>query len=187
MQNSYLKETELASLGVISYGKNLRISRHANLYSPELMEFGDNVRVDDFCILSGSLSIGSYVHIAPFCALIGAAGILMEDFSGISGRVLIYSSSDDYNGEYMTNPQIPEEYRKVKRAPVNLMRHSLVGAGCILLPGVTLEQGATIGAMSLVSHNAPEWTISVGIPAKVVKKRNRRILELESRFKSIIN
>lgn len=187
MQNSYFNETELDSLGLKSYGKNVRISRHINFYKPELMKIGDNVRIDDFCVLSGSLTIGSYVHIAAFCALFGSAGIIMDDFSGISGRVLIYSSSDDYNGEYMTNPQIPEEYRKVNREPVSLMRHSLVGAGCIILPGVTLGQGATIGAMSLVSHSAPEWTISVGIPAKVVKNRNRKILELEKRFRSIVD
>ncbi len=69
------------------------------------MAINDNVRIDDFCILSGHIEIGSYIHIAAYSALYGGqAGIFMDDFLNISSRVFVYSVSDDYSGETMTNP-----------------------------------------------------------------------------------
>ena len=72
---------------------------------------GNNVRIDDFVVLSagqGGIEIGNYIHIAVFSSLIGAGRIALSDFCNISSRVSIYSSSDDYTGEYMTNPMMPK-------------------------------------------------------------------------------
>ena len=64
----------------------------------------------------GGIEIGNYIHIAIFCSLQGEGKITLEDFSGISSRVSIYSSNDDYTGEFMSNPTVPAEYTNVTHA-----------------------------------------------------------------------
>jgi hypothetical protein len=86
MSNSFYCENELKSLGLKSFGKNVLISRKASIYSPELITLGNSVRIDDFCILSGNISLGSYIHISAYSALFGKYGIKMNDFSGLSPR-----------------------------------------------------------------------------------------------------
>ena len=88
--NSFLSEEELSSIGFLSYGKNLKISRKTSFYSPETISFGDNVRIDDFCILSGNIKIGSNIHISAYVALYGSQGIFIEDYAGISAKTIIY-------------------------------------------------------------------------------------------------
>ena len=61
--NTFYSENELQKLGIKSYGKNVLIGRNAILYSPESLEIGHDVRIDDFCILSGKITLGSYIHI----------------------------------------------------------------------------------------------------------------------------
>ena len=112
--NSFYTEEELKKIGLKSFGKNVLISRFASIYSPQTIEIGSNVRVDDFCILSGKIKIGNFVHISAYTGLFaGNAGIRMEDYSTISSRSVIYAESDDYSGEYLTNPMLPMDFRGV--------------------------------------------------------------------------
>ncbi|MHA5065619.1 acyltransferase [Cetobacterium somerae] len=177
----YTRE-ELKKIGFKSLGENVLISDKCSIYSPEKIEIGNNVRIDDFCILSGDIKIGSYIHIAAFSALFGGGGIIMEDFSGLSARGLVYSVSDDYSGEFLTNPMIPEKYRGVYKGEVTFKKHSLVGAGSIILPGVILEEGTSVGANSLITSSTQKWSIYVGSPAKKIKDRKRDLLKLEEKF-----
>jgi len=183
MQTSFYTEEELKEIGFARIGKNVLISRKASIYSPELIEIGNNVRIDDFCILSGKIKIGNYVHIAAGCYLFaGDAGIELNDFSGLSSRVTIYAVSDDYSGDFLTNPTIAEAYRGIIQGKVNLGKHAIIGAGAIILPNVSVGEGAAIGAMSLVSKSIGSWKIAVGIPAKEIKDRSKKLLELERKF-----
>ncbi|MGH7742299.1 MAG: acyltransferase [Candidatus Eiseniibacteriota bacterium] len=175
---SYYDAGELASLGLKRCGSDVQLSRHARIYSPETIEIGEHSRIDDFCILSGPLTIGNFVHIAAYVALFGRGGIILEDYVGISARTLVYSVSDDFSGGHLAGPTIPEAHRGVTSAPVIFRRFSIVGAGSVILPGVTLDEGAAIGAMSLVRTNAPAWKVSVGVPAKPIKDRARDMVGL---------
>jgi galactoside O-acetyltransferase len=132
----------------------------------------------------GELSIGDYVHIASYCALFAGEGISMADFSGLSSAVKIYSRSDDYSGHAMTNPTLPAEFTNVKRGPVRLHKHCIVGAGAVLLPDIELEEGCAVGALSLVTKSLPAWNIYSGVPARRVASRSRAVLDLEARLRN---
>lgn len=178
----YLSETEMFSLGFASIGKNVRISRKASIYGAERTVIGSNVRIDDFCILSAGsdgLYIGSFIHIAAYASIIGKAHIELMDFSNISGRVSIYSSSDDFTGMWMTNPTVPAHLTGVKHDAVAIGRHAIVGAGSVILPGSILETGVAIGAMSLVKGRCEEFGVYFGVPARRMSERKRNILDLE--------
>lgn len=177
--NSYYSEEELHDLGLKVVGKDVQISRLACFYSPDSIYIGDHVRIDDFCILSGKIKIGCYVHIAPYCGLYGNYGIVMKDFSGLSSKVSIYSGSDDYSGEYLTNPTVPEKYKSIDGGEVIMEKHVIIGATSVILPNVKIGEGTAVGCLSLVLKDLEPWKIYAGIPCKLIRDRNKGILDLE--------
>jgi dTDP-4-amino-4,6-dideoxy-D-glucose acyltransferase len=183
---AFLTEHQIAQLGFASVGRHVQISERAVFYNCANIEIGHHTRIDDFCVISageGGIQIGNYVHIAVFCALMGNARIHMADYSGLSSRVSVYSSNDDYSGASMTNPTVPIPLRKVKQAPVTLEKHVIVGSGSIILPGVTLGQGCAVGALSLVNRNCDALTTYAGAPAKRIGVRQPQMLALELQIK----
>jgi acetyltransferase-like isoleucine patch superfamily enzyme len=180
---AYYSEQELQNLGFKSIGKNVKISSKASIYNTDQIEIGDNSRIDDFCVISGKIKIGCYVHIAPMCLVAaGEKGIIMEDFSGLAYGVQVFTQSDDYSGKTMTNPNIPSKYKNEVKKEILIGKHSIVGAGSMIMPGVQLREGTSVGAMSLVRKSTEEWSIYVGNPAKKIKDRSRALLELEQQF-----
>lgn len=181
--NSFYREKQISRLGLHEYGKNLSISSKASFYGESHIRIGNNVRIDDFCIISGNVSIGDNVHIAAYSALYGGdAGITIGDFANISSRVCIYAVSDDYSGCTMTNPTIPEKYKHVHNEHVVIGKHVIIGSGSTILPGVTLSEGTAIGAMSLCKQSTVPWKIYAGIPVKIIKDRSQELIALEKEF-----
>ncbi len=181
--NSFYNQEELEKIGFNKIGKNVLISKKASIYGAKNISIGNNVRIDDFCILSGKINLGNYIHIAAYSALFGGKkGIEIGDFSGLSSRVTIYSVSDDYSGNYLTNPTIDAKYSNIAEERVEIQKHVIVGASSVILPGVILKEGVAVGAMSLITKNAEEWTVVSGIPAKFLKNRSKELLNLEKKF-----
>jgi galactoside O-acetyltransferase len=131
----------------------------------------------------GGIEIGDYVHIAVFCLLIGAGRIAVADFGNLSSMVSIYSSNDDYSGEHLTNPTVPSKYTGVEHADVILEKHVIVGSGSIVLPGVHLEEGTAIGALSLVKDDCRSFGIYAGVPVRRIGERNRNLLDIEKQLR----
>lgn len=182
-QTSFYTEEELQNLGFKSIGGNILISRKSSIYGAGNISIGNNVRIDDFCILSGNIALGNYIHIAAGCMLFGGKdGIVFEDYTGISSRSAVYAESDDYSGVCFTNPMLPNEYRHIIGGGVKIRKHAIIGSGCTILPGVVVGEGTAVGSMSLISKSLDDWMICYGIPCKPMKKRNRDLLILEKRF-----
>lgn len=181
----YLTRDQIDCMGFASVGEDVRISDKASFYNCENIFICNHVRIDDFCVISaglGGVRIGNYVHVAVYSSLIGAGKIVLGDFSNISARVSIYSSTDDFSGHSMTNPTIPDRYKNVRHGDVVLERHVIVGAGSVVLPEVVLEEGVAIGALSLVSKSCNAFGVYCGIPVVRVKERQRGLLEKEKQF-----
>lgn len=180
---AYYTEEQLKELGFKYIGKNVKISDKASIYNHDQIEIGDNSRIDDFCVISGKIKIGRNVHIAPFCLVAGGErGINFEDFSGLAYQVQVFTQSDDYSGKTLTNPTIPTEYKKEIKKEVIIGKHSIVGAGSIIMPGVILEEGTSVGAMSLIRKSTEKWSIYLGNPAKKITSRKKDLLELEKKY-----
>ncbi|MFK7735245.1 MAG: hypothetical protein AB8B50_04405 [Pirellulaceae bacterium] len=180
-----LSEEELKSLGFASVGRDVKVHRSALIYGAENISLGDYSRIDCFCMLSAGesgIKVGKCVHIAAGCYLYGAEGTIQLDaYSGLSSRVSIYTATDDYVDGYMTNPTVPEEFRKVKTGSVHLHRHVVVGASSVVLPGVELKEGASVAALTLVNKDVGAFEIlaSKAAAARVIGRRGRKLLELE--------
>ena len=104
------------------------------------MSFSDNCRVDDFCALSGEISIGQQVHITVHCSLTASLSpIVIQDFVGVAAGAHIFSSMDDFSGNTLTNPTIPFEFKNITHGTVLISKHVLIGTSSIVFPNLTIE------------------------------------------------
>lgn len=97
---------------------------------------------------------------------------------------MIYSNSDDYSGESLVNPMIPEKYKNLETGKVIINEHFIIGSGSIILPGVNIESGVAVGALSLVKKDLSSWSIYSGVPAKKIKDRKKDLLKLQKKLES---
>ena len=182
----FLSKEQLDKIGFKSIGENVLISDKASIYSPQNIELGNNVRIDDFVILSVSanLNIGNYSHIGCYTSIIGGGEVVLEDYTSISGRVSIYSSNDDYTGLKMTNPMVPSEYTGVKSGPVLIKKHTIIGCNCVVLPNTILNEGVSVGSLSLLNGEYEEFSVYTGVPAKKIRNRQKRLLKYEEALRN---
>ena len=177
-KTSFYSAEELAGLGFKRCGNNVLISRFARLYTPNTISIGDNVRIDDFCILSGNIILGSHIHISPYVALYGAEGIDFENYTGISAHSVVYSAMDDFGGNYLVGSVHPDCLTNVTGGRVLIKKYSQIGVNCVVFPNLTINEGVAVGACSLVTKSLDEWGIYVGVPVKRLKNRLKGLLEL---------
>lgn len=182
----YYSKEELANIPFGSMGKNVKISKTATLYNTGRIFLGSNVRIDNFCVLavsrSAKLFIGSNVHISAFAFVNGMEDICIEDFVTLAPYVCIFSSADDYSGKYLTGATVPRKYLGTLNKKVILKKHSIIGTGSTIMPGVVLGIGTAVGAHSFVRKSTKSFSVVAGIPAKHIKKRSRHLLMLEKEY-----
>ncbi len=130
----------------------------------ENIKFGADIIIDDFVLIQAKapIRIGNFVHIASFSSITGGGECVLEDFSGLSSGVRIITGTDDFKDYGFGNPTIPEKYRNLKRGKVAVGKFALIGTNCVILPDVTVGEGVTVGAGSVVSKDLEPWSIYIG-------------------------
>ncbi|MEI2275652.1 acetyltransferase [Sphingobacterium sp. ML3W] len=115
--------------------------------------FGNNVQLND------------YVHIAAGDKVVIGNDVL------IASRVFISDlNHGSYTGEVQDSPLTKPNERLLFTKPVHIKDNVWIGENVCILPGVTIGRGCVIGSMSVVTKSIPDYSIAVGIPAKVVKQ-----------------
>lgn len=181
----FYSQEALKSFGFRKIGKNVSISKMINIVGSKNISLGDNVRLDSFCNIiaaSGSLKIGNHCHIASNCFLLCTGGIELRDFCTIAPAVNIFSSSDNYDGSTLTNPMVTIKFSKPQPSKVTLGKHVIIGTGSVILPGCTIGEGSSVGALSLINRSLKPWEVYAGIPAKKIANRKKKLLEDEKVF-----
>lgn len=170
-----------------SCGEDVTIYELVRVVAAQNITVGDHVIVDDFVFLDGGLrlAIGSYVHLAAYVSIMGGSTCEIGDFVGLSAGTRVVTGTDRFDGSGLTNPTVPDDLRSVHRGVVRIGNHVLTGANTVVLPDVTIGEGAVVGAGSVVTKDLPPWTVCVGSPARPVKDRpSERILELERELRA---
>lgn len=179
----FLAQKLVEKMNFAHVGSNVKISDSARFYFPENIYLSDDCRVDDFAVLSGHIKLGKNVHVALQCNLVGGQfGVEMKDYSGCAYGVTVIAQTDDYSGEALTNPTVPNEFTGVTGEKIVFGKHSIVGSHSVLLPGAKLGEGVAIGAMSLVRKPVEAWTIYSGNPLRKLANRSKNILRLEEQL-----
>lgn len=97
--------------------------------------------------------------------------ITIDDHVHVTARTVLLCHKKDLKDYCIGDDYAAKGY---KTAPIHLCKGCSTGTGTIILPGVTIGEGAIVGAGSLVTKDIPAWTIAVGSPAKVVKVLTQR-------------
>lgn len=153
-----------------SCGNNVIIEDGVRIFHPENIEIGDNVYIGHDTILKGYynsiLSIGSNTWIGQQCFIHAAGGVTIGESVGIGPMVKIHGAKHDEIGI-----DIPILFSKLVYSRIVINDDCNIGIGAIIMGGVTIGKGSKIGANAVVNKSIPEYSIAVGVPAKVIKKR----------------
>jgi acetyltransferase-like isoleucine patch superfamily enzyme len=176
--SGYALRRLIYSMKFKSMGKNCILDVGLNIVGKENISIGEYTWIDSYTRLSalfGPISIGKRIHVSPFCVMVsGPEGIVLNDYVGLSTGCHIYGHSEmPKEGKRMSGPMIPWRYKAFGSGKVILEKDSFLGAYTIVLPGVTVGEGAVVGANSIVNKDIPQWSIAVGAPAKVIGKRDK--------------
>jgi acetyltransferase-like isoleucine patch superfamily enzyme len=151
-------------------GKNIVIEKGVLVFHPENVEIGNNVYIGHNSILKGyyknRLVIGDNTWIGQGCFFHSAAGLHIGSAVGIGPNVIILTSQ--HAGDDAKKPVL---FTDIKFQPVSIGDGSDIGAGAIILPGVTIGALAIIGAGAVVTKDVPPREIWAGNPAKLLRKR----------------
>lgn len=171
--------------GFAEIGSDVKIYPLAKILGRDRITLGSHIMVDDFVFLGSHkrLVIGNHVHLASHASITGGGVCLCCDFVGISSGARILTGTDSFDGDGLTGPTIPAEYRSVVRGSVLIGAHTVIGANAVVLPNVKIGEGAIVGAGSIVTKDLDPWGIYVGSPARRVRTRpHERILEYEEKL-----
>ncbi|MFC1515568.1 acyltransferase [Thermodesulfobacteriota bacterium] len=113
----------------------------------EFIELGDDV----------GFNYGAYVN--------GFGGLVIGDKSLIGPMSMIHTANHE------TNPDKPLQEQGWIKQPVTIGKEVWIGMGVMILPGVTIGDGVIVGAGGVVTKDLPPYTVAVGNPCRVVKKR----------------
>ncbi|MCM8758795.1 MAG: acyltransferase [Candidatus Omnitrophica bacterium] len=153
-----------------SLGKNVVFEKGVLVFHPENIEIGDNVYIGHNTILKGYyknlMVIGDHTWIGQQCFLHSAGGLIIGKGVGIGPAVIILTSEHD-----ASNIEIPVYFNPLKFERVIIKDGADIGAGSIILPGITIGEGAIIGAGSVITHDIPDYEIWAGVPARKLKTR----------------
>ena len=124
----------------------------------------------------GSINIGERVYIGGGTNLISRTQIDIGNDVVIAWGCYIY----DHNSHSLNwkdrqedidkyRMELPKNWSTVKSAPIKISNRVWIGFNCIILKGVTIGEGAVIGAGSVVTKNVPAYAVVGGNPAKIIK------------------
>ena len=180
----WLTDQQLNAAGFAALGSDVRIEDSVLILGAGHIRLGSHIRIDAFSVISAGpaeLTIGNHVHLAVGVRVFAGSGVSIGPFVSLSAGVCVYSASDDYSGGALTNPTVPIDMRDVTARPVTMERHAIVGAGSVILPGVRLGEGASVGALTLVHRSVPEFAVVSGNPMRQIgHARRARLLALEA-------
>lgn len=136
----------------------------ARIIGAERICFGAPVIIDDFALIyaRSDMQVGNYCHVAAFASVIASAEIELADYVAVSHGARLLTATDDFTGHGFGNSTVPSAFRNLKRGPIRIGRFCIIGANSVVLPGVTVGEGATVGACSVVTRDLEPWGVYIG-------------------------
>jgi galactoside O-acetyltransferase len=186
---AHLSPGELQALGFASLGHDVRIDRRAALFGTGSIHIGSHVRIDCFAVITAGpavVRLGSYTHVAAHTYLSGAqGGIRLGYGAGIAPFAALYSAVEDYTGGHLTNPSVPVDLRRPDVGLIDVAPHAAIGSSSVVLAGIEIGFGSSIGALSLVSRRVRPFEVVHGNPIRRTGRRERaKLLELDAELRA---
>ena len=159
-----------------SCGNNVFIGHNVIFTNPKNVHLGNNVRIDPFSVITTALKTGDNVQICTHTVLGGGANHTIElgDWVFIGYGSKLFCASEDYSGDF--GPV--NEYwgnNRIFRGDITFENYSGIASDVMVMPGVTVPEGCTVGAKSFVYTKNPlqPWSVFLGHPVRFFKTRNK--------------
>lgn len=136
----------------------------------DALRIANSARIDSFTKLEcgEGLFICEYVHIASFVHVLGGGTCIMEEGSSFGSGVKIITGSNVPGPNRGCSAIAPNSV--VKRSCVHIKRNAVMFCNSVVLPGITIGEGAVIAAGAVVTKNVPDGETWGGIPAKKINR-----------------
>ena len=165
-----------------SCGNNVFIGHNVIFTNPKNVHLGNNVRIDPFTLITTALETGDNIQICSHAVLGGGSQhkITLGDWCFIGYGSKLFCASEDYSGD---EGPVNEFWgrNKIYRGDIVFNSYAGIASDVMVMPGVTLPEGCTVGAKSFIytKNDLTPWAVWIGNPVKLHKERNKeRILEL---------
>lgn len=156
--------------------KGVEIHEHAMLnFNSSQSEYSPNIRIGSYTRVlpyakiipqGGVVNIGAYCTIQFGCVLYGVGGLEIGDNTRIAAHTIISPMNHSY-----LDPDMPIWKQPETSIGIKIGNDVWIGSGVKILDGVVIGDGSVIGAGSVVTKSIPPFSVAVGVPAKVIKKR----------------
>lgn len=148
-------------------GRGSKIYRSVRLDTPPYRRFwlGRRSVIESFCCINnavGDVVIGDYTRIGLHSTVIGP--VCIGSHVNVAQSVVITALNHNFS-----DPARRIDEQGVATAPVRIDDDVWIGAGAVILPGVTVGSHSVIAAGAVVTHDVPAGSLVAGVPAKVVK------------------
>ncbi len=143
---------------------NVKTFEYTKIIGIENIDFGKNIIIDDFVLIYAKekIKLGNYVHIANFTSITGGNELELGDFSAISQGCRILTATDDFKDFGFGNSTVSNKFRNITSKAIKIEKYCIIGANSVVLPGIVIGEGATVGANSVITKNLEPWGIYIG-------------------------
>jgi len=165
---------------------HVKTFEYTKIIGIENIDFGKYVIIDDFVLIYAKeqISIGNHVHIASFTSISGGGELVMEDFSAISSGCRVITGTDDFKDGGFGNSTVSDAFRNIATGKIHIGKFAIIGGNSVLLPGITIEEGASVGAGSVVTKDLEPWGIYVG-NNRIGWRNKEEVLKNYEKFKAL--
>ena len=147
----------------VKLGQNVRIYAFVNLYGCEI---GDESRIGTFVEIQKGARIGSRVKVSSHTFI--CEGVTIEDEVFIGHGVMFINDKYPRATTEAGSPQTEADW---VCTPTIVQRRASIGSNATILCGVTIGEGALVGAGSVVTHDVPPGAIVAGNPARPIREK----------------
>lgn len=151
----------------LKLGEGVDIRNHVRIRGA--VTIGSSSSIRDYVLLDareGSIEIGANCSVNDFCVLYGHGGLTIGDDVRIATHTVMVAADHTFD-----DPDVPIRKQEVKLEPISIGDDVWIGANACILGGVEIGKGCVVGAGSVVTQSLEPYSVAVGNPARVVKKR----------------
>ena len=161
--------------GKINIGPRTKISHRAILrLNGGNIEIGRSGRISDYVMIlshGGHIQIGDNCSINPFCVINGPGGLKLGNDVRIASHTVIIPANHAFD-----DLDRPIWRQTETRLGIEIGDDVWIAAGCKILDGVKIGRGCVVGAGAVVTRSLPEYSIAVGVPARIIGNRKDRLM-----------